>query len=170
VSKKTDLETHFDTLIRYHQPQIQQGMHTQYRFHHKRLWRADRAWPDAMVLVELDGGTWTGGYHTSGAGYDKDAEKHIAAMSMGYIVVRLSSSMLAPERAASFLSLLAHLISTRYLVAGEICQTIPPEPPAETYQHLTPARGKRTSTSTKPAALAGQNVMIAPRQPRKRKT
>ena len=47
----------------------------QFRFHPVRRWRADFGWPDAKLLVEVDGATWAQGRHTRGRGYERDCEK-----------------------------------------------------------------------------------------------
>ena len=60
----------------------------EYRFHPTRKWRFDFACPDAMLAFEIDGGTWTGGRHTTGSGYEKDCEKLNAAAELGWIVLR----------------------------------------------------------------------------------
>ncbi len=60
----------------------------QYRFHPKRKWKADFAWPVHMVLVELEGGVYRRGWHQSIARYISDCRKYRAAAIMGYTVLR----------------------------------------------------------------------------------
>jgi very-short-patch-repair endonuclease len=67
---------------------------TEYRFHPRRKWRFDCAFPDHRVAVELDGGTYMGGRHTRGAGFAADCEKLNAATVMGWRVLRFTSDML----------------------------------------------------------------------------
>jgi very-short-patch-repair endonuclease len=62
----------------------------QFRFHPVRRWRADFAWPDAMLLVEVDGATWSRGRHTRGRGYERDCEKVNAATLLGWRVLRFT--------------------------------------------------------------------------------
>lgn len=59
-----------------------------------RKWRLDFAWPELKVAVEIDGGTWIGGRHSTGAGLDRDYEKHNAAALMGWTVLRFSTTLL----------------------------------------------------------------------------
>ena len=66
----------------------------EYRFHPVRRWRFDFAWPVSKVAVELDGGTWTQGRHTRGAGYRGDCEKLNAAALLGWRVFRVTAGML----------------------------------------------------------------------------
>lgn len=72
----------------------------QYRYHPHRRWRFDFAWPDHGLAVEVDGGTWSGGRHTRGAGYEKDSEKINAANLLGWTCLRYTSSMVKSGRAA----------------------------------------------------------------------
>lgn len=59
----------------------------EYRFHPTRKWRADFAWVAEKVALEVDGGTWSGGRHTRGSGWQKDAEKRRAYAALGYLVI-----------------------------------------------------------------------------------
>lgn len=76
---------------------------TEHKFHPSRKWRFDYCWevirytdtPDsaevisrAGVALEVEGAVWTGGRHTSGAGFVKDMEKYNEAACMGWRVVR----------------------------------------------------------------------------------
>lgn len=67
---------------------------TEYRFDKTRRWRFDRCHPRTLVAVELDGGTWTGGRHSTGRGYSADCEKLNTATTQGWRVFRLTSDML----------------------------------------------------------------------------
>ena len=72
-----------------------------------RDWRFDFAWPHYLVegmdrggvAVEIDGGTWTRGRHTRGAGYRGDCEKLNAATSLGWAVYRVTAGMLRDDPA-----------------------------------------------------------------------
>lgn len=67
----------------------------EYRFAPPRRWRADFAFVAARVLVECEGGGWTGGRHTRGSGFEADLEKYAEAMNLGYTVVRVSQRMIS---------------------------------------------------------------------------
>ena len=69
----------------------------EFRFHPKRRWRFDFAWPDQRVAVECEGGTWMRGRHVRGDGYRRDAEKYNAAVLLGWRVFRLTADMLADD-------------------------------------------------------------------------
>jgi|GEM_PF-565684 len=66
----------------------------EYRFHRTRKWRFDYAWPDFKVALEIEGGVWTGGRHTRGAGFLRDIEKYNAAAVAGWTVLRCTPDTL----------------------------------------------------------------------------
>lgn len=63
----------------------------EYKFHPQRKWRADFHIMGKKILVEVEGGVWSGGRHTRGKGYIGDMEKYNAAVVMGYQVLRFST-------------------------------------------------------------------------------
>lgn len=63
---------------------------TEYRFHPPRRWRFDFAFPDEMVAVECEGGTWSNGRHVRGSGFEADAEKYNQAAIDGWMVLRFT--------------------------------------------------------------------------------
>lgn len=66
----------------------------EYRFHPIRRWRMDYAWPAQKVAVEIQGGTWQGGRHSRGPGYEADCEKQNTALAMGWQLLRYTPGML----------------------------------------------------------------------------
>jgi very-short-patch-repair endonuclease len=62
----------------------------EYQFHPERKWRADWAFADIDLLVEIEGGIWTEGRHTRGAGFTADLEKYKAAIVLGWFVLRVT--------------------------------------------------------------------------------
>jgi len=64
----------------------------EHRFHTTRKWRFDYAFLQSRVALEVEGGIWTGGRHTSGAGFQKDMEKYNAAALAGWRVFRVTPS------------------------------------------------------------------------------
>lgn len=75
----------------------------EYRFHKTRKWRFDYAWPDIKVALEIEGGVWTGGRHTRGAGFLRDIEKYNAAAVAGWTVLRCTPDTLATAEMAEML-------------------------------------------------------------------
>jgi very-short-patch-repair endonuclease len=62
----------------------------EYRFHPTRRWRFDYAFPLTMLAIEIDGGAFSGGRHTRGAGFVKDMEKLNEAAILGWRVLRFT--------------------------------------------------------------------------------
>lgn len=58
-----------------------------------RMWRMDLAYLDQMVSIELEGGTWSGGRHTTGKGFDGDCRKYGEATARGWRVIRCTREM-----------------------------------------------------------------------------
>ncbi len=69
------------------------------RFHPTRRWRLDHGWRALRLAFELEGATFVGGRHTSGAGFEGDCRKYNAAALMGWQVLRFTRAMLASGEA-----------------------------------------------------------------------
>jgi very-short-patch-repair endonuclease len=95
--KKSDLERHLETHIK------QVGLpepRTEFKFAYPfRRWRADFAWPDRRILVEIEGGTWIRGAHVRGSHFESDCEKYNWAMLNDWIVLRFTTDMVHDGRA-----------------------------------------------------------------------
>ena len=63
----------------------------EFQFHKTRKWRADFYIKNTKLLIEVEGGIWSGGRHTRGKGYLGDMEKYNAATMMGFQVLRFST-------------------------------------------------------------------------------
>ena len=61
----------------------------EYRFMPPRRYRFDFAWPDALVALEVEGGIYNGGRHTTAAGFTGDCEKYTEAALRGWRVIRV---------------------------------------------------------------------------------
>lgn len=59
-----------------------------------RRWRFDWCWPDRKIALEIEGGVWTKGRHTRGAGFLGDLEKYNAAALKGYRVFRCTPNQI----------------------------------------------------------------------------
>lgn len=95
-AEKEQLETAFLNHVLW--AQLPQPIR-EYKFHPEIKWRADFAWPDQKVMVECQGGTWIGGAHVRGKGYDSDCWKHNAAIALGWKVLWVTTSMLESDPA-----------------------------------------------------------------------
>lgn len=77
------------------------------RFHDKRRWRFDFAWPSHMLALEVDGGTMGAGAaqgrHTRGKGFEADCIKVNTATLLGWRVLRVTGAMVRDGRALATL-------------------------------------------------------------------
>lgn len=60
-------------------------------------WRFDFAWATHKVFVELQGGVWTAGRHSRGAGYTGDLEKLNSATLLGWRGLFFTTDMLKKD-------------------------------------------------------------------------
>ena len=55
-----------------------------------RQWRADLAWPDVNLMLEVDGGLYGGGRHGGARSVWRDLEKRNAATLLGFRTVHVT--------------------------------------------------------------------------------
>lgn len=73
----------------------------EHSFEPSRRWRLDLAWPAARLALEVEGGIWTGGRHTRGAGFLADMEKYNRLAVLGWRLLRCTpEQLLLPETVA----------------------------------------------------------------------
>lgn len=87
----------------------------EYRFAPPRNWRFDFAWPEQMLAVEVEGGTWNGGRHTRGDGFERDCTKYNEAALAGWRLLRFTTSMVTDGRA---IAVIERALSERRQVVG----------------------------------------------------
>lgn len=82
-------------------PEMKVGMVPEYKFAIKftgRRWASDFAWPDRMLLLEIEGGTELRGRrqgrHTRPQGYEEDCIKYSWASLLGYRLIRVTRGMI----------------------------------------------------------------------------
>lgn len=78
----------------------------EYRFAPPRRWRADFAWPAHRLLVEVEGGIWSGGRHTRGQGYLDDCTKYNEAAVAGWRLLRVCDRHLQSGEAMRWIKIL----------------------------------------------------------------
>lgn len=66
----------------------------EYKFAEDRKWLFDCAWPTHKVAMEIEGGVFTQGSHTRGAGFMKNMEKYNKAGMLGWTVLRCTPDTL----------------------------------------------------------------------------
>lgn len=66
-----------------------------------RKWRIDVAFPAARLAVEIEGGVFTGGRHTRGAGFMDDMEKYNELSMMRWHLLRFTPKEVSGGRAAN---------------------------------------------------------------------
>lgn len=59
-----------------------------------RKWRCDYVHPESRIVIELEGGVWSNGRHSRGAGFVADCEKYLALTLAGYRVIRLTKEQI----------------------------------------------------------------------------
>lgn len=65
----------------------------EFRFHPKRKFRFDLAWPDRKLAVEQEGGVYSHGRHVRGKGFTADCVKYAEALCLGWRVLRVTTGM-----------------------------------------------------------------------------
>jgi hypothetical protein len=78
-----------------HLASLPAGAVPEFRFHKRRRWRFDYAWPRYRVALEVEGGVWSGGRHVRGKGFLGDMEKYNAAVIGGWRILRVTPQQLA---------------------------------------------------------------------------
>ncbi len=89
------LEQQFERAIQRH------GLPNPVREYHFHRWRFDFAWPKLLVAVEVDGGTFAGGDHVRGKGYQRDCKKNNQAQVEGWAVLRADREMVGSDEFAA---------------------------------------------------------------------
>lgn len=95
MSQKTAAEEAFDAAWKQDGLEGADIVHD-YRFHPKRKWKFDFAFPSEKVAVEVQGrsfGRGAGGHHTF-VGANRDSEKYNAAVEHGWRVLTYQTSQL----------------------------------------------------------------------------
>lgn len=102
MAKTSDLEEAFAWQLRVGKLPAPVREH---RFHPTRKWRLDFAWPARQIAVEIHGGIWTGGRHTTGKGFSEDCVKLAEAALLGWRVIPVTGDMVKDGRALRYAEL-----------------------------------------------------------------
>lgn len=96
MSKKSDAEIRMMNQIKdMNLPEPE----TEFQFTDERKWRFDFAWYQLMLAVEVEGGVWNRGRHVRPKGFEDDCEKYNQAALWGWVVIRVTTSMINDGRA-----------------------------------------------------------------------
>lgn len=68
-----------------------------------RKFRWDLAYPEKMLLVEVQGGIWNVGAHSSGVGINRDLEKANLATLLGYRCLLVTSNHIRSGQALAWI-------------------------------------------------------------------
>lgn len=67
-----------------------------------RRFSGDFVFEDLKLVIEIDGGEYTGQGHVSGSGYTSDREKDALALLCGWLIVRVSGSQVNGKDVESY--------------------------------------------------------------------
>ncbi|MEJ7887401.1 DUF559 domain-containing protein [Acinetobacter baumannii] len=95
-----------EVLLATHLKACKINFEQEYKFHPTRKWRADFLITGKKILIEVEGGIWSGGRHTRGKGYIGDMEKYNSAAMMGFTVLRFSTEQVKSGMALKQIELL----------------------------------------------------------------
>ncbi len=87
------LESHFLFTLRALAPDLPAPVE-QFVFAPPRRFRADFAYPDCGLLIECEGGVWSGGKHGRGSGVEIDCDKSRHTAAHGWRVFRVTRKAL----------------------------------------------------------------------------
>lgn len=104
---KSNLELKFEELWLTLYPSI--DLINEFKPVPKRRFRADYAHINSKVLIEINGGTWGKGGHSSGGGIERDYIKNNLCLYYGYVTFQLSNKMITEE----WLNIIADTIRSR---------------------------------------------------------
>ena len=90
-------------LMAIHLAELGLEFRTEVRFYAERQWRADFEIIEHGILLEIEGGVWSGGRHLRGAGFEEDCVKYDTATMLGFRVLRFSSGQVLNGTAKKFL-------------------------------------------------------------------
>lgn len=68
-----------------------------------RKYELDLAWPERKLGVEVQGGIWRKGGHSSGQGISRDCDKMSLAASLGWLVLPVTREMIKSGAALQYL-------------------------------------------------------------------
>ncbi|HET8906919.1 MAG TPA: DUF559 domain-containing protein [Ktedonobacterales bacterium] len=87
---------------------------TQHLWHPTINYRADLCFEREHLIVEVDGGVYLRhGHHNSGKGYEYDRRRDAEALTLGYLVLRVTPGMVKDGSAIEYVERVLHAIWAR---------------------------------------------------------
>lgn len=83
-----------DTFCQLCKQSLKIEVEQEYRFHPVRKWRYDYAIISHKIAIEVEGGVWSGGRHTTGKGFIGDMEKYNSGTLLGWRIFRVTPQTL----------------------------------------------------------------------------
>lgn len=80
-----------ESLLVQHLKALKIEFEREFQFCESRKWRSDFHITGTKLLIEVEGGIWSGGRHTRAKGYLGDMEKYNEATALGYQLLRFST-------------------------------------------------------------------------------
>jgi hypothetical protein len=74
----------------------------EFAFTPHRKFRFDFAWPHLKLAVEIEGGTWRGGRHSRGTGFENDCIKYSEAAILGWRIIRATTEQVMSGQAINW--------------------------------------------------------------------
>jgi very-short-patch-repair endonuclease len=105
-----DWETVLDLFQKLCRQELGVEVEAEFYFAKPRRWRFDYAIVEQRIAVEVEGGVWTRGRHTRGAGFLKDLVKYNEAAVRGWTLIRTTPDTLVSQ---TTLDLIRRAIETR---------------------------------------------------------
>ena len=98
---KSDLESELALFLRINEFP---AWETEHRFHPKRKWRFDFAWPEQRVALEVQGGIHMAkSGHNTASGITRDCEKANEAVVLGWKVLSVTADQIRDGSAVDWL-------------------------------------------------------------------
>jgi len=88
------LKCNFDLFCKVCKSTFNIDVEMEYKFHPTRKWRYDYAIISKHIAIEVEGGVWSGGRHTTGKGFLGDCEKYNSGTLMGWRIFRVTPQTL----------------------------------------------------------------------------
>jgi very-short-patch-repair endonuclease len=96
--------TEAQILLAKHLRELELCPEFEYTFARGRRWRFDIALEDQHIGIEIEGGAWTRGRHTRGAGFIADLEKYNNATMLGWRVLRFTPQQVLSGAAKAWIA------------------------------------------------------------------